>query len=132
MVDVFVRELLGNWGSTLLDTYLKYSLYINSIIFIYVVTVILSRRNYHQILNSLVKDLKIKYQNQFKNKDKRQIAAVLNEHGVPWEQGLNASKFPLLTHPRGILVYPKSTRTLQRLFSIEHLAEALKQGQKKT
>lgn len=127
MVDVVIRELLGNWGSSLLDTYLNYSLYINAAILLYVLLIILSRRNYHQILEALLRDLRIRYQAQIKNKDYRSIAALLDRNGIPWEQALSASKFPFIAHPRGLTIHTRSARNLQRLISVNSLASSLAQ-----
>src|SRR4030067_487613 len=68
MVDAIVRGFLGEWGQTLLDAYLKYSLYINSILLIYAVAIVLARRNYHLILNSLLKIIEGQYQAQVSKK----------------------------------------------------------------
>jgi hypothetical protein len=125
MVDVVIRDLLGNWGSFLLDTYLKYSLYINAAVLLYALLIILSRRNYRQIRESLQRDLRIRYQAQIKNKDHRSIVAMLDRNGIPWEQALSASKFPFIAHPRGLTIHTRSARNLQRMIPVNSLASSL-------
>jgi hypothetical protein len=130
VVDVIIREFLGNWGQTVLDTYLAYSLYINSILFVYVILVILSRRNYQVTLTRLLEILETQYQTQLRKKDRRQIRDALKAKPIPWEQALNASKYPFLTPPRGIGMRVKSVRTIQKLIPLETLATLLEQHQK--
>ena len=127
MVDVIIRELLGNWGGALLDIYLKYSLYIHSIIFLYVILVILSRRNYHFILNNLIRELNHRYQNKIRRVDRRQIEAILKSEGVPWEDALKVSGYPFITPPRRISLHFKSMKTIQRMIPVEALAVLLEQ-----
>jgi len=130
MVDVVIRELLGDWGSSLLDTYLKYSLYINSAILFYVLLIILSRRSYRQILESLKSNLRNRYQAQIRNKDYRSIAATLDRNGIPWEQALSASKFPFIAHPRGLTIHTRSARNLEKMISVNSLASSLAEHSK--
>lgn len=128
MVDVVIRELLGKWGGILLEGYLKYSLYINSIIFLYGALVIFSRRNYYKILNSLIVNLNSRYKNKIKNKDRRQIEAILKKGGVPWAEAEKISRYPFLTPPRRISLHIKSVKIAQRLMPIETLAMLLEQN----
>src|SRR4030066_2050892 len=130
MVDAIVRGFLGEWGQTLLDAYLKYSLYINSILLIYAVAIVLARRNYHLILNSLLKTLESQYLAQVSNKNRKQNEALLRKRTIPWDQARKASRYPFLTSSRGISLHVKTDKTLQRLFPIETLSYHLEQGQK--
>ena len=130
VVDVIIREFLGNWGQILLDFYLRYSLYVNSLLFLYVVLVILSRRSYHLTLRRLLAILEDQYQAEIRKKNRHQIKAALTRQGVPWEQALGASRYPFLTPPRGIGVRVKSVKTFQKLFPVETLAALLEQEQK--
>ena len=130
MVDAIVRGFLGEWGQTLLDAYLKYSLYINAILLIYAVAIVLARRNYHLILNSLLKTLESQYLAQVSNKNRKQIEALLRKRTIPWDQARKASRYPFLTSSRGISLHVKTDKTLQRLFPIETLSYHLEQGQK--
>jgi len=130
MVDAIVRGFLGEWGQALLDAYLKYSLYINAILLIYAAAIVLARRNYHLILNSLLKTLEGQYQAQVSNKNRKQIEALLRKRTIPWEQARKASRYPFLTSSKGISLHVKTDKTLQRLFSIETLSYHLEQQQK--
>ena len=130
MVDAIVRGFLGEWGQTLLDAYLKYSLYINSILLIYAIAIVLARRNYHLILNSLLKIIEGQYQAQVSKKNRHQIEAILKKRAIPWEQARKASRYPFLTSSRGISLHVKTDKTLQRLYPIETLSYHLEQGQK--
>ena len=52
MIDALVRRVLGTTGSRLLDFYVQYSLWINALLFAYVVLVMVARRNYGLVAQS--------------------------------------------------------------------------------
>lgn len=127
MVDVIIRELLGNWGEKILDTYLRYSLYINSIILVYVGLIVLSRRNYQRISEHLIQNVIDHYQDKARKKDRRQIEKFLKTIDLPWEEALNLSRYPFVTPPHRFLLYVKNEKTIRRFLSIETIACLLEQ-----
>ena len=125
MIDAFIRSFIGEWGSALLDFYIENSLWINGILLLYVLLIVLSRRNYRIVLYSLCVSLNTKYQSQVKGKDRNQLVRILNKIEIPWDDALKSSSFPMITSPRGLLPKYKNIKTLQRLYSNETLVETL-------
>lgn len=125
MIDAFIRSFLGDWGSTLLDFYLENSLWINGILLLYVLIVVLSRRNYRITLYSLCNNLKAKYNAQVNGKNRKQLERTLNRIEIPWDEALKSSSFPLIASPKGLLPHYKSTKTLQHLYPNETLVDTL-------
>jgi hypothetical protein len=125
MINAYVRSLLGEWGSTVLDFYLENSLWINGILLLYVLIIVLSRRNYSITLYSLCTSLKTKYNSQVNGKNRKQLEKTLHKIDIPWDDALRSSKFPLITSPRGLLPQYKSTKTLQHIYSNDTLVDTL-------
>jgi hypothetical protein len=125
MVDTVIRGMLGTWGQALYDFYLQYSLYINAALLIYAVLIVLARRNYHLIQRALLQSLKNQYPALIDRKTEKQIAAALKKQSIPWEQAIQASRYPFLTTSHGITPHIKNIPTLQRLFPLETLAGLL-------
>ena len=125
MIDAFIRSFIGEWGSALLDFYIENSLWINGILLLYVLLIVLSRRNYRIVLYSLCVSLNTKYQSQVKGKDRNQLVRILSNIEIPWDDALKSSSFPMITSPRGLLPKYKNIKTLQRLYSNETLVETL-------
>jgi len=127
MVDMIIRELLGNWGEKVLDFYLTYSLYINSLILLYVGLVILSRRNYQRISDHLIQNVIHHYQNNTRKKDRHQIEKFLRTVELPWEEALKYSSYPFITPPHRYFLDIKNKRTIRRFLSLETIAHLLEE-----
>ena len=125
MIDFLVRSFLGNWGGRILDFYLEYSLWINGLILLYFLIIVIGRWNYRLVLFSLSSYLFSNYESQLTGKNQNQISSVLRKIDIPWEQGIKASIFPLLTPPGGFRPYLKNEKSLQMLYSNETIADAL-------
>ena len=125
MIDAFIRSFIGEWGAGLLDFYIENSLWINGILLLYVLLIVLSRRNYRIVLYSLFVSLNTKYQSQVKGTDRKQLGRILTKVEIPWDDALKSSSFPLITSPKGLLPKYKNTKTLQSLYSNETLADTL-------
>jgi hypothetical protein len=125
MIDLVVRSFIGVWGGRVLDFYLEYSLWINGILFLLFVLIVLGRRNYDIILNSLVANLRGEHASRLKGKNPGQIQSALKKIDIPWQAGLKASAFPFVTPPGAFRPYVKSENTLQKIFTNEILADKL-------
>ncbi|MEI7990179.1 MAG: hypothetical protein WCI88_14180 [Chloroflexota bacterium] len=123
MIYIVVRSFLGPGGTALLDLYLKYSLYINGIILLYVLLLVISRRNYLTISNLLIQDLNNKI--PFNKDEQIQIRTMLGKIQIPWDDYIKATLFPFITPPKGWIFHLKTVQSLQRLYPPERLAEAL-------
>lgn len=125
MIDIFVRSLLGPWGQQLLDFYLANSLWINGLILLYFGTLILSRRSYHQSLAAIMTVVEDRYIQPGRKANPKEVRTRLDQDGVPWEAGLQATAWPLVAGPRGLWPRPKNLKTLQQLFPPDEVAARL-------
>ena len=125
MIDTIVRSFLGGWGQTLLDTYLKYSLWINSLLLLYFLALLISQRNYRQTLADLLEAIEKSLPGQFQKKNSQDIAKLLKRKEIPWEAGLKASQWPLIASPRQLIPRIKNEQTLRKLYPIDSLAALL-------
>jgi hypothetical protein len=125
MIDTVVRSFLGGWGQTLLDSYLKYSLWINSIILLYFLALFISQRNYRQTLADLLEAIEKSLPNQFHKKTGQEIARFLKKKEIPWEACLRASHWPLIASPRQLIPRIKNEQTLKKMYPIDSLANLL-------
>lgn len=127
MIDALVRRYLGTSGSVVLDFYVQYSLWINGLLFLYVLLVILARRNYGQVVKYILSDFIQQHGDKLSRKSPKEIRALLLKWKIPWENGMQAGWFPFISTPRGILLYLKSGRTFKKIFPVEVLVEAVLQ-----
>ena len=125
MVDVVIRSFLGEWGQILLDGYLKYSLWINLILLLYVLALVISKWNYRQTLANLLEAIEKSLPNQFQKKTSQEIARFLKKVEIPWEACLRASPWPLIASPRQLIPRIKNEKTLRELYPIDSLATLL-------
>lgn len=125
MVDVVTRSFLGEWGQILLDGYLKYSLWINSIILLYFLALVISKWNYRQTLVGLLEAIEKSLPNQFHKKTSQEIARFLKKKEIPWEACLRVSPWPLIASPRQLVPRIKNEQTLRNLYPIDSLATHL-------
>ena len=125
MIDTIVRSFLGGWGQTLLDTYLKYSLWINSLLLLYFLALLVSQRNYRQTLADLLEAIEKTLPDQLHKKTSQEIAKLLKKKEIPWEAGLKASQWPLIASPRQFIPRIKNEQTLRKLYPIDNLANLL-------
>ena len=125
MIDTVVRSFLGGWGQTLLDSYLKYSLWINSIILLYFLALFISQRNYRQTLADLLEAIEKSLADQLHKKTSQDIAKLLKKKEIPWEAGLKASQWPFIASPRQLIPRIKNEQTLKKMYPIDSLANLL-------
>lgn len=127
MIDALVRRFLGTAGSGLLDFYVQYSLWINALLFAYVVLVMVARRNYGLVAQHILADFLQKHGDKLSKKSPKEIRALLVKWKIPWENGRQAGWFPFISFPQGILLRFKSNRTLEKIFPIDVLVETVVQ-----
>ena len=127
MIDALVRRFLGTAGSGLLDFYIQYSLWINALLFAYVVLVMVARRNYGLVAQHILADFLQKHGDKLSKKSPKEIRALLLKWKIPWENGRQASRFPFISFPQGLLLRFKSNRTLEKIFPIDVLVETVVQ-----
>jgi len=125
MFDIIIRSFIGNAGGKILDFYLEYSLIINGIILLYFVLILVGRRNYGRVLETIVKNLKRDHGNQLKSKNPKQLNAALKKMDVPWQEGFDSIFFPIITPPGSFRLYIKNEVNLHKLFTNDVLADTL-------
>ncbi len=76
MIDALVRRFLGTAGSGLLDFYVQYSLWINALLFSYVVLVMVARRNYGLVAQHILADFLQKHGDKLSRKSPKEIRAL--------------------------------------------------------
>lgn len=127
MVDALVRKFLGTAGTGFLDFYLQNSLWINALLFTYVILVFIARRNYAQVAQHILVEFFQKHGDKLARKSPNEIRALLLKWKIPWENGMRAGWFPFISSPQGILLRLKSNKTFQKIFPIDILVETVVQ-----
>ena len=127
MVDALVRKFLGTAGAGFLDFYLQNSLWINVLLFTYVILVFIARRNYGQVAQHILAEFFQKHGDKLARKSPNEIRALLLKWKIPWENGMRAGWFPFISSPQGILLRLKSNETFQKIFPIDILVETVVQ-----
>jgi hypothetical protein len=125
MIDALVRRFLGTTGSGLLDFYVQYSFWINTLLFAYAILVVFARRNYGQVAQHILAGFLQKHGEKLARKSPNEIRALLLNWKIPWENGMQAGWFPFISFPQGILLHLKSGRTFQKIFPIDVLVETI-------
>ena len=127
MIDALVRKFLGTAGTGFLDFYLQNSLWINVLLFTYVILVFIARRNYGQVAQHILAEFFQKHGDKLARKSPNEIRALLLKWKIPWENGMRAGWFPFISSPQGILLRLKSNETFQKIFPIDILVETVVQ-----
>ena len=127
MIDALVRGVLGTTGSHLLDFYVQNSLWINAILFTYALLVVIARRNYGQVAQSILAEFLKKHGDKLARKSPNEIRALLLKCKIPWANGRQVGWFPFISSPQGILLRFKSDKTFQRIFPIDVLVQTVVQ-----
>lgn len=127
MIDALIRGALGTTGSQLLDFYIQNNLWINAVLFIYVLLVVFARRNYFQVAQFILDDFIREQGDNLAKKSPKQIRGLLLKWKIPWENGMQAGWFPFISSPQSILLRLKSDRTFQKIFPIDVLVETVVQ-----
>lgn len=125
MIDALIRRFLGTAGSGLLDFYVEYSFWINAILFTYAILVVFARRNYGQVLRFILADFVQQHGEKLARKSPNEVRALLLKSNIPWENGMQASWFPFISSPQGLLLRIKSDRTFKKIFPIDTLVESV-------
>ena len=130
MFDIIIRSFIGDAGGRILDFYLEYSLIINGIILLYFVFILVGRRNYGRVLETVVFNLNKNHGNQLKSRNPKQLSAALRKIDIPWEAGIDSTYLPFITPPGSFRLYLKNEVNLQKLYTNDILADTLIDYQK--
>lgn len=127
MIDALVRKFLGTAGTGFLDFYLQNSLWVNALLFTYVILVFIARRNYAQVAQHILAEFFQKHGDKLARKSPSEIRALLLKWKIPWENGMQVGWFPFISSPQSILLRLKSNKTFQKIFPIDILVETVVQ-----
>ncbi len=125
MIDVIVRSFLGGFGGKVLDFYQANSLLINSLVLLYALLLILSRRAYNQVVFKLTADLLTSHEELFRKKSLKSLHKIITRMDLPWESAISETWFPFLTPPGKLLPYLKNKSSIARLFTPDLIARRI-------
>jgi hypothetical protein len=125
MIDMLVRSFLGGLGGKVLDFYQTNSLLINSLILLYALLLILSRRTYNQIITKLTADLMNSNIEVFRKKSVNGLNKMITRMELPWESTLSETWFPFLTPPGKLLPYLKNRVSATRFITPNLIAQRI-------
>ena len=125
MIDALIRGTLGTAGTLLLDFYIQNNLWINALLFTYAILVVIARRNYESVVQHILADFLQIHGEKLARKSPKEIRTLLLKWKIPWENGMQAGRFPFISSPQGILLRIKSDRTFQKIFPIDVLVETV-------
>jgi hypothetical protein len=127
MVRAIVEQMLGAWGTALLDFYDTNSLYINLVVVLYGGLVVLSWMNLKGIRRRLVDDIAAQLERLPELKVGAQPKSLLRKVVIPWEAAIEGRRFPLVAQQTSFLPRRTTLENVQRLLPAEELAaDALK------
>lgn len=130
MVRALVEQMLGAWGTALLDFYHANSLYINLVVVLYGGLVVLSWMNLKGIRRQLLEDLAAQLEKLPEMKEGSPPKNVLRRVKVPWEQAMASRRFPLIAQQTSFLPRRATLEMVRALLPEEELAgEALRMVQ---
>lgn len=129
MIRPMIEALLGEFGRQLLYFYEANQLIMNLIVLSYGLIMYLSWstliRIYRHIVLLIVEQIK---ENPALGK-KSKVAAIRKNIDIPWQEAVDAARFPLIANNGGVIPTRKSVATVQRLFDedelIRHALEVL-------
>jgi hypothetical protein len=127
MVRALVEQMLGAWGTALLDFYDANSLYINLVVVLYGGLVVLSWMNLKGIRRQLVDDLAEQLREIPNLEAGSPPKNALRRVKIPWERAIESRRFPLVALQTSFLPRRATLETVQALLPEEELAgDALK------
>ena len=121
MIRPMIEALLGEFGRQLLYFYEAHQLILNIIVLIYGFIMFMSWstliRIYRHIVLLIVKQIK---ENPNLGK-KSKVVTIRKNIDIPWQEAVDAARFPLIANNGGVIPAPKSVATVQRLFDEDEL-----------
>jgi hypothetical protein len=123
MVRALVEQMLGAWGTALLDFYYANSLYINLVVVLYGGLVVLSWINLKGIRRQLVDDLASQLGKLPNLETGTPPKKVLRQVKISWEEAIEKRRFPLVAQQTSFLPRRATLETVQGLLPAEELAD---------
>jgi hypothetical protein len=134
MLRAFIENLMGQFGTALLNLYSQYSLWINSLVVLYGAWIILSWVNLKNIRSRLIQELASQLRSQGVTGPSSQAASTEGAKGsgsrkslprleIPWEGVVREARFPFIAHQTALWPKRLSIETVQALLPEEELLE---------
>jgi hypothetical protein len=122
MVRALIEQMLGTWGTALLDFYDANGLYINLVVVLYGGLVVFSWMNLKGIRKQLVEELAAQL-SRFPNLEGNTPPEyILRRVTIPWVETIGKRRFPLVAQQTSFLPRRATLETVQGLLPAEELA----------
>jgi hypothetical protein len=123
MVRAWIEQLLGAWGTSLLDFYAANSLYINLLVVAYGGVVVLSWMNLKAIRQRLLADLVDQLSRDPRLGEDARPKKVLSRMTIPYDQAIQQARFPFVAQQTSFLPRRATLAAVQALLPAEELAD---------
>jgi hypothetical protein len=115
MVRSFVEMILGEWGRQILYFYEANACVINSIIVIYGLIMFLAWQNLVRMYRFLVVEVAKQVHVDPEHGRKSSVKRIKEKIGVPWQDAIDTSPYPLIARLGAVIPKKKSVEALQYL-----------------
>ena len=131
MIDAFIRSLLGTFGNQVLDFLIANQIFFEVPLLTYALMVFLGRQAYQRANTALVNSLIQQLGEKLIRKNRAELKRILKRsEEIPWQVAMQAARFPLLSPPGSIRVYPRSQTRLEKLFTSDVLLDSIQKEAK--
>lgn len=121
MFDAIIRGTLGNFGSAILDFYIDYALWINSVLLFYALILLLAKRGYTRIKEAIKNALIHHYGEAISGKNERNFIKAVERFEFDWRLLAKEAKMPILSPEKALYFRVKSPAFLEKHFTPEKI-----------
>jgi len=121
MFDAIIRGTLGSFGSAILDFYIEYALWINSVLLFYALFLVVAKRGYTRIKEVIKHELIAHYGEGISGKNERNFIKAVERFQFDWQSLAKATKTPILSTEKALYFQFKSPAFLKKHFTPEKI-----------
>jgi hypothetical protein len=121
MFDAIIRGTLGNFGSAILDFYIDYALWINSVLLFYALFLMVAKRGYTRIKEVIKHELIAHYGEGISGKNERNFIKAVERFQFDWQALAKETKSPILSPEKALYFRSKSPAFLKKHFTPEKI-----------
>lgn len=121
MFDAIIRGTLGNFGSAILDFYIDYALWINSVLLFYALILMVAKRGYTRIKEVIKHELIAHYGEGIAGKNERNFIKAVGRFRFDWQAIAKETKIPILSTEKALYFRLKSPVFLKKHFTAEKI-----------
>ena len=129
MIRPMIEALLGEFGRQLLYFYEANQLILNFVVLTYGLIMFLSWSTLIRIYRHMVLLISMQIEENPDLGKKSKVSKIRKQITVPWQEAVDAARFPLVANNGGLIPTRKSVAAVQRLFDedelIKHALEVL-------